>query len=121
VATGISPIMRRHGHPEDNLAAFTRVTPEVRDVRRCGAAALDMCLVADGTYEAYWERRLSPWDIAAGAALVLAAGGKLTNLLGGQYDLTRGYVVASNGHVHDALVRLLAEDGAPSASVSPAH
>jgi myo-inositol-1(or 4)-monophosphatase len=121
VATGISPIMRRQGHPEDNLAAFNRVTPEVRDVRRCGAAALDMCLVADGTYEAYWERRLAAWDIAAGAALVLAAGGKLTDLLGGQYDLTRGYVVASNGHVHDALVRLLEEDGAPSTSATPRH
>jgi myo-inositol-1(or 4)-monophosphatase len=121
VATGISPIMRRHGHPENNLAAFNRVTPAVRDLRRCGSAALDMCLVADGTYEAYWERRLAVWDIAAGAALLLAAGGKLTNLLGGQYDLTRGYVVASNGHVHDALVRLLEEDGAPSPSASPAH
>lgn len=120
VATGISPIMRLQGHPEDNLAAFARVTPQVRDIRRCGAAALDMCLVADGTYEAYWERRLAAWDIAAGAALVLAAGGTLTNLTGGQYDLTRGYVVASNGHVHDALVRLLEQDGAPSTTAAPA-
>jgi myo-inositol-1(or 4)-monophosphatase len=118
VATGISPVMRQHGHPEDNLVAFARLTPEVRDIRRCGSAALDMCLVADGTYDAYWERRLAAWDIAAGAALVLAAGGKLTDLLGGTYDLTRGYVVASNGHVHDALVRLLEQDGAPSTAVS---
>jgi myo-inositol-1(or 4)-monophosphatase len=113
VATGISPVMRRHGHPEDNLAAFTRVTPEVRDIRRCGSAALDLCLVADGTYDAYWERRLAAWDVAAGAALVLAAGGRLTNLLGGPYDLAEGYILASNGHVHDALLDLVRIDGMP--------
>jgi myo-inositol-1(or 4)-monophosphatase len=120
VATGISPVTRLEGHPEDNLAAFARVTPEVRDIRRCGAAALDMCLVADGTYDAYWERKLSAWDIAAGAACVLAAGGKLTNLLGDAYDLTRGYVLASNGHVHDALVGLLRQDGAPTKAATRA-
>lgn len=113
VATGISPVMRGQGHPEDNLAQFTRVTPQVRDIRRCGSAALDLCLVADGTYDAYWERRLAAWDVAAGAALVLAAGGRLTNLLGGPYDLVQGYILASNGHVHDALLDLLREDGAP--------
>jgi myo-inositol-1(or 4)-monophosphatase len=114
VATGISPVMRRHGHPEDNLAAFCRVTPAVRDIRRCGSAALDLTFVADGTYEAYWERRLSPWDVAAGAALVLSAGGRITDLLGGAYDLTRGYVLASNGHVHDALLSLLRPEGTPT-------
>lgn len=114
IATGISPVMRRHGHPEDNLAPFVRVTPQVRDIRRCGSAALDLCLVADGTYDAYWERKLAAWDVAAGAALVLAAGGRLTNLVGGPYDLTRGYILASNGHVHDALVDLLRVDGEPS-------
>jgi len=119
IATGISPLMRQQGHPEDNLAAFARVTPLVRDIRRCGSAALDLCLVADGTYEAYWERRLATWDSAAGAALVLAAGGRLTNLLGEDYDLTRGYIVASNGHVHDALVELVRVDGAETAAAEP--
>lgn len=109
LATGFSPVMRRSGSPEDNLAAFTRVMPAVRDVRRCGSAALDLCLVADGTYEAYWERRLSPWDTAAGAALVLAAGGMVTDLRGGTVDLQRGYLVASNGLVHAPLVALLGE------------
>ncbi|MET0385392.1 MAG: inositol monophosphatase family protein [Polyangiales bacterium] len=116
-ATGFSPVLRRTGHPEDNLAAFLRVSPLVRDIRRCGSAALDLCLVADGTYEAYWERRLAPWDCAAGAALVLAAGGHITDLTGGPVDLTRGYFLASNGHVHGALIEQLAPDGAtPAAS-----
>jgi myo-inositol-1(or 4)-monophosphatase len=114
VATGISPVMGLQGHPEDNLAAFCRVTPVARAIRRCGSAALDLTFVADGTYDAYWERRLSPWDIAAGAALVLAAGGRITDLLGGTYDLTRGYVLASNDHVHDELLALLRPEGAPT-------
>ncbi|HEY2735536.1 MAG TPA: inositol monophosphatase family protein [Polyangiales bacterium] len=114
VATGFSPLMSREGSPEDNLAALSRVSPAVQGIRRCGAAALDLCMVADGTYEAYWERKLSPWDSAAGAALVLAAGGKVTSLLGEAADLTRGYLLASNGEVHDGLLRLLLQDGAPS-------
>jgi len=114
VGTGFSPVLRRLGHPEDNLAAFTRVSPHVRDLRRCGAAALDLCMVADGTYDAYWERRLSPWDIAAGAALVLAAGGQISSLTGGACDFTRGYLLASSPHVHLPLITLLAPDGAPT-------
>ena len=112
VGTGFSPVTRRLGHPEDNLAAFMRVSPHVRDLRRCGSAALDLCMVAEGTYDAYWERRLSAWDIAAGAALVLAAGGKITSLTGGTCDFTRGYLLASNGHIHAPLANLLAPDGA---------
>jgi myo-inositol-1(or 4)-monophosphatase len=115
LATGISPVTRFDGHPENNMAAISRVTPAVRDIRRCGSAALDLCMVADGTYEAYWERRLSAWDVAAGAALVLAADGRITDLLGQAYDLTHGYIIASNGRVHDALVELVRPDGAPTA------
>jgi myo-inositol-1(or 4)-monophosphatase len=114
VATGFSPLMHRAGSPEDNMAALLRVSPAVRGIRRCGAASLDLCMVADGTYDGYWERKLSAWDSAAGAALVLAAGGRISNLSGGAYDLTRGYFLASNGGVHDGLLKLLAQDGAPS-------
>jgi myo-inositol-1(or 4)-monophosphatase len=118
IGTGFSPVMRQHGHPEDNIAAFCRVSPHVRDLRRCGSAALDLCMVADGTYDAYWERRLSAWDVAAGAALVLAAGGKLSSLTGGPYDLERGYILASNPHIHAALVPLLERDGAPTVTAA---
>jgi myo-inositol-1(or 4)-monophosphatase len=80
----------------------------VRDIRRCGSAALDLCLVADGTYDAYWERLLMPWDVIGGAAIVLAAGGRITALDGGAPVLLRGHIVASNGRVHDELVQVLA-------------
>ena len=107
VATGFPP--DRRSAPENNLDAFARVKKVVRGVRRCGSAAVDMCLVADGTYDAYWERRLNGWDLAAGAAVLLSAGGTLTALDGGRVDLTRGHLIASNGRVHGALQQLLAD------------
>jgi myo-inositol-1(or 4)-monophosphatase len=105
VATGFPP--DRNSAPQNNLDSFVRVKKVVRGVRRCGSAAIDMCLVADGTYDAYWERRLNAWDLAAGAAVVLSAGGKLTSLDGGSVDLTLGHLIASNGRVHGALQQLL--------------
>lgn len=111
VATGFSP-----SGPDDNFPAFQRVKRAAQAVRRCGSAALDLCLVADGTYDAYWERRLHTWDVAAGAAVVLAAGGRVTALDGGPTDWHVGHLVASNGLVHDALLERIAEprDAAPS-------
>jgi myo-inositol-1(or 4)-monophosphatase len=101
VATGFPP--NRQLEPDSNLETFVRVQKVVRGVRRCGSAAIDMCLVADGTYDAYWERRLNAWDLAAGAALVVAAGGVITALDGGPADLSVGHVLASNGRVHGAM------------------
>lgn len=103
VATGFPPI--RDEAPANNFDSFMRVKRQAQAVRRCGSAAMDLCLVADGTYDGYWERRLHAWDAAAGAALVLAAGGKLTSLEGGQADLLRGHIAASNGLIHGDLVR----------------
>jgi myo-inositol-1(or 4)-monophosphatase len=107
VATGFPP--DRQTAPGNNLDTFVRVQKVVRGVRRCGSAALDMCLVADGTYDAYWERRLNAWDIAAGAAIVGAAGGRISALDGGPVDLHVGQIIASNGRVHDALQALIVD------------
>ena len=79
----------------------------VRGVRRCGSAAIDLCLVADGTYDAYWERQLNAWDLVGGAAVVLAAGGRLTALDGGPVVLEVGQIAASNGLIHKALLGLM--------------
>ena len=105
VATGFPS--DRSQEPESNLATFVSVKKRARGVRRCGSAAVDLCLVADGTYDAYWERKLNAWDLTAGAAVLLSAGGVLSSLDGGRVDLTRGNLVASNGHVHDELVALI--------------
>jgi myo-inositol-1(or 4)-monophosphatase len=112
VATGFPP--DRQTAPQNNLDTFVRVKKVVRGVRRCGSAAIDMCLVADGTYDAYWERRLNAWDLAAGAAVLLSAGGKVTALDGGDVDLMLGHLIASNGRVHGALQRLIGEDSEAS-------
>jgi myo-inositol-1(or 4)-monophosphatase len=107
-ATGFPP--DRRTAPANNLDTFARVQKVVQGVRRCGSAAIDMCLVADGTYDAYWERRLHAWDLAAGAALVLSAGGVLSALDGGPADLSVGHVIASNGRVHQALQRVISSE-----------
>jgi myo-inositol-1(or 4)-monophosphatase len=85
------------------------VQRRTRGVRRCGAAALDLALVADGTYDAYWEFMLQPWDLAAGAALVQGAGGRATSFDDAPLDVRSGAVIASNGRVHADLVALIRE------------
>ena len=115
LATGF-PYDRRTS-AENNFDAFVAIKRKCQAVRRCGSAALDLCLVADGTYEGYWERKLNAWDIAGGCALVRAAGGRVTDFDAGDAFMETGHVVATNGHIHGALLRTLAN--APAISVPP--
>jgi myo-inositol-1(or 4)-monophosphatase len=114
VATGFPP--NRDVAPDNNFASFERVKRRALAVRRCGAAAIDLCFVADGTYDAYWERRLHLWDLAAGAGLVLAAGGRATDLEGAPARWTHGHVAVSNGLVHDALIEAIGAQATSSNS-----
>ena len=97
------------GTLNDNVDEFRAVQTRSRGVRRCGAASLDLALVADGTYDAYWEFMLQPWDMAAGSALVVAAGGRTSSISGTEIDVQSGAVLASNGLVHDALLTTIAD------------
>jgi myo-inositol-1(or 4)-monophosphatase len=106
LATGF-PYDRRTSR-DDNFDAFVAIKRRCQAVRRCGSAALDLCLVSDGTYEGYWERKLRPWDIAAGIAIVRAAGGRVTDFEGGSSCIESGHVIATNGAIHDALTSELA-------------
>jgi myo-inositol-1(or 4)-monophosphatase len=106
LATGF-PYDRRTSD-DNNLDAFVAIKKRVQAVRRCGSAALDLCLVADGTYEGYWERKLKTWDLAAGAAIVTAAGGRVSDFEGRDDAMTNGHVVATNGKIHSALLSALA-------------
>lgn len=101
-ATGF-PYDRRTSK-DNNLDAFGSLTKQTHGVLRCGSAAIDLALVADGTYDAYWERKLKPWDLAAGAALVMSAGGRVSDPWGSPFSAEGGAIVASNGAVHDALL-----------------
>jgi myo-inositol-1(or 4)-monophosphatase len=106
LATGF-PAARDHA-PDDNFDTFVAVKRAARGVRRCGSAAIDLCMVADGTYDAYWERRLHAWDVVAASAVVLAAGGAVTALDGGPPNYHVGQLVASNGRLHRAVLDVIA-------------
>ena len=106
IATGFSYNRNEPGR-DDNTDNVAAVLPRCRDLRRIGSAELDLCLVASGSYDAYWERYLQPYDVAAGAVLVREAGGAISDAKGGQDWLFGDSVVASNGQVHEQLRGLL--------------
>jgi len=98
-----------HTSTDNNLGTFVGMMRQVQAVRRCGSAAIDLCHVGEGTFDAFWERKLRPWDLAAGAALVLAAGGQLSSMEGGVLDVKEGHLIASNGRLHTAMIEALAK------------
>jgi myo-inositol-1(or 4)-monophosphatase len=97
-------IQERQGSEIEIFAAFLG---RARAVRRLGSAALDLCYVAAGRLDAFWEERLHPWDIAAGALIAEEAGARVTGYDAGQVDLFRGQIVASNGRLHDELLQVI--------------
>jgi myo-inositol-1(or 4)-monophosphatase len=105
-ATGI-PFLG-HGQHGRFLKELHQVSQRVAGVRRFGSAALDLAWVAAGRYDGYWERDLSPWDLAAGVLLVTEAGGKVTDADGGEDVLAAGSVCAGNLEVHPQLLDRLA-------------
>jgi myo-inositol-1(or 4)-monophosphatase len=93
---------------EPYLSQFARIAASTAGMRRPGAAALDLCDVACGRFEGFWELRLAPWDIAAGMCIAREAGGRVTDLTGRDAEVISGPLVASNGTLHDWLVATLA-------------
>jgi myo-inositol-1(or 4)-monophosphatase len=84
-----------------------QILVQAQGIRRLGSAALDLCYVAAGRFEAYWEEGLKPWDTAAAAVIVKEAGGRLTDYEGNPYSPGLSTVVASNGLVHEAILEAL--------------
>lgn len=93
---------------KNNLAQFNRVLPRVQCVRRFGSAALDLCYVAAGRFDAYWEMKVSPWDIAAGCLIAEEAGARVTTCDGSPYDIEVPEVLAANSGLHEKLLAILA-------------
>jgi myo-inositol-1(or 4)-monophosphatase len=92
---------------KEEMEIFTRMNEFALGVRRPGSAALDMAYVACGRYEAFWERRLSPWDVAAGFVLVSEAGGTVSNYMGDPTTIFDREVVASNGFIHNRITKII--------------
>ena len=111
VGTGFSYVRNDAGR-DDNMRRLTRALHACRDIRRFGSAELDLCFVGSGQFDAFWELYLQPYDVAAGAIVVQEAGGEVTDLVGGDDWLYGGQILASNDHLHPALLDLVG--GAPS-------
>jgi myo-inositol-1(or 4)-monophosphatase len=102
LATGF-PSHKRHKNP--NIYFYHQITLHSHGVRRAGSAALDLCNVAAGRFDGFWEFNLNPWDTAAGVLIVEEAGGKVTRFDGSPFELDSRETLASNGLIHDALMQ----------------
>jgi myo-inositol-1(or 4)-monophosphatase len=98
-----------HLQSGDLVELFGAFLGRARAVRRLGSAALDLCYVAAGRFDGFWEQHLKAWDVAAGALLVEEAGGRMTGIDGAPFDAAAGHLIASNGTVHDQMLGVVAE------------
>ena len=105
IATGIPHL----GRPQQEI--FRKELPAMMDttagIRRTGSAAIDLAWTAAGRFDAFWERNLQAWDMAAGIVLIREAGGIVSDLKGGDNMLSEGHIAAANGHVHKGLLSTL--------------
>jgi len=102
LATGF-PSHKRHKNP--NIYFYHQITLRTHGVRRAGSAALDLCCVASGRFDGFWEFNLNPWDTAAGVLIVEEAGGKVSRFDGSPFRLDSRETLGSNGLVHETLVQ----------------
>jgi myo-inositol-1(or 4)-monophosphatase len=91
----------------DNLDNFGRMYKASQGIRRGGSAALDLCYLACGRFDGFWELKLHPWDTAAGIVIVAEAGGKITDFHGRPYSIFGMEILASNGHIHRQMQKIL--------------
>ena len=105
LATGFA--YDRRQSERDNVEQFASMLKVARALRRDGSAALDLCYVAAGRLDGYWEFKLSPWDVAAGCLIVEEAGGRTSDVAGGDAHWLGHQVVASNGALHEPMLEVL--------------
>jgi len=98
-----------HQSRDELVSLFSMFISKAQAVRRLGSAALDLCYVAAGRMDGFWEQQLKPWDVAAGALMLAEAGGTITGLDGAPFDVRRGQLMASNGLLHAALLEVVRE------------
>jgi myo-inositol-1(or 4)-monophosphatase len=91
----------------DPIAVFERFIRKGLPVRRLGSAAIDLCWVAAGRFDGFWEYNLNPWDVAAGYLIVQEAGGRISNFNGDKLDIYDKQTLATNGKIHDAMLEII--------------
>ncbi len=92
---------------QNSFLNFRLMSEQSRAVRRAGAASLDLCDLAAGRFDGFWELKLKPWDVAAGSLMIEEAGGRITDFHGHRLDIYGGSFLASNGYLHAAMIKVL--------------
>jgi len=105
LVTGFAYDIRETEH--NNLDHFVRFALKAQGIRRTGSAALDLCYVAAGRFDGFWEVKLNPWDMAAGSIVLREAGGQITDFGGREHSIYGQELDASNGHIHQAMIQVL--------------
>jgi len=105
VATGFPYDLRES--PVNNVRHFNNFILRVQAVRRCGSAALDLSYLACGRFDGFWELKLKPWDVAAGAVIVREAGGRVSDFSGDAVPSFQSDIVASNGLIHEGMLEII--------------
>ncbi len=106
ISTGL-PTRRSSPTPIATLEHLRRLSTGTHSVRRTGSAALNLAYVAAGAFEVFYATKINPWDVAAGVVLIREAGGLVTSIAGEPYDIYKDEILATNGHVHAAVVKAL--------------
>lgn len=96
-----------HSRVDEIVGLFGAFVGQARAVRRLGSAAIDLCYVAAGRLDGFWEGDLKAWDLAGGALIVAEAGGRITDMTGGPFTSRGGQVLATNGHLHDGMLDVI--------------
>jgi myo-inositol-1(or 4)-monophosphatase len=92
---------------DEIVGLFGAFVGKARAVRRLGSAAIDLCYVAAGRMDGFWESDLKPWDIAGGALVVTEAGGQVSDMNGSAFDSRRGHILATNDHLHGPMLDVI--------------
>ena len=103
-----------HGRVDEIVGLFGAFVGQARAVRRLGSAAIDLCYVAAGRMDGFWESDLKPWDMAGGALIVAESGGRVTNMDGSRFGSRRRHILATNGLLHDQMLGIIQRFNRPT-------